>query len=229
MAEKLELKDVIAIGRTFDEYCRMFDLTFTQLKGAAILDAGGGVSSFTAEACGLGLNVKSADRIYGFAADELAAKSSIDLEEMLVKLPEVAENYNWDFYKDIPGLAGFRREARKRFLADYQSGHTGRYVKTEFPDTVFTGKEFDIAIMSHFIFLYDEHLDYNFHRDVIAELIRITREEIRIYPLLNLRWKRSAFVDRIINDAGFSGVKFSVKKCGFEFVKGADEYLVIKP
>ena len=148
---------------------------------------------------------------------------------MLDKIPAVAENYNWDFYKDIAGLAAYRQKARKKFLADYSAGHTGRYVRTEFPDTVFTDKEFDITLMSHFIFLYDEHLDYNIHRDIVAELIRITREEIRIYPLSNLRWKRSSFVDMIMGDAGFSKAKFSVKKCDFEFVKGAGEYLVIKP
>ena len=75
MADRLELKDIIAIGRTFDEYCRMFDLTYTQLKGAAILDACGGVASFTAEANELGLNVKSADSIYASLRTNLREKA----------------------------------------------------------------------------------------------------------------------------------------------------------
>jgi hypothetical protein len=228
MADRLELKEIIAIGRTFDEYCRMFDLTYTQLKGAAILDACGGVASFTAEANELGLNVKSADSIYAFSADELKAKSQADLDDMISKMNDIAGNYNWDFYKDIGGLASFRQKARDLFISDYRAGRPGRYIGTKFPDTIFTGQEFDITLMSHFLFLYDEHLDYDFHCDVIAELIRITREEVRIYPLFNLRWKRSAFVDKIIGDARFSRAKFEVKKTSFEFVKGANEYLSIR-
>jgi hypothetical protein len=63
----------------------------------------------------------------------------------------------------------------------------------------------------------------------VAELLRITREEVMIYPLFNLRWKKSLFVDRIMGDARFTKARFTVKKSGFEFVKGADEYLSIMP
>jgi hypothetical protein len=229
MAKKFELRDVIAIGRTFDEYCRMFNLTFTRLKGVAVLDAGGGVSSFTAEANGLGLNVKSADRIYGFSPQELESKSAVDLAEMLSKIDDIKENYNWDFYGNSTGLAQYRENARAGFIADYKVNRASHYVKTSFPWTVFTGGEFDITIMSHLLFLYDEHLDYEFHADTVAELLRITREEVMIYPLFNLRWKKCLFVDRIMGDARFSKSRFTVKKSGFEFVKGANEYLSIMP
>lgn len=229
MADKFELADIIAIGRTYDEYRRMFGLDISRLKNAAILDAGGGVSSFTAEAAALGLNAMSADRIYRFTPDELRQKSSADLDEMLSKIDGIRENYNWDFYRDREGLAAYREKARAAFIADYAMNRASRYVDTSFPWTVFTAGEFDIAIMSHLLFLYDEHLDYKFHADTLSELIRITREEVMVYPLYNLRWKKSVFVDRIMSDPLFSRVKFTVKKSGFEFVKGADEYLSIMP
>ena len=132
------------------------------------------------------------------------------------------------FTRTSKDLVSFRQKARDIFISDYGAGGRDRYISTRFPDTIFTGQEFDVTLMSHFLFLYDEHMDYNFHSDVVAELIRITREEIRIYPLFNLRWKRSVFVDRIIGDARFSRAKFEVRKTAFEFVKGADEYLSIK-
>src|ERR1035437_1452821 len=113
MPEKFDIKETIAIGRTFDEYSRMFDLRFTWLKNASILDMGGGVSSFTPEACELGLNVKSCDRIYGFTPEELEAKCRADLEGMLEKLPAVRKNYLWDLYKDEEGLRSYRSEERR--------------------------------------------------------------------------------------------------------------------
>ena len=229
MPDKMDLKDIIAIGRTLDEYSRMFDLRFTQLKGASILDMGGGVSSFTAEANELGLNVKSCDWIYGFTAGELEKKCVADLGVMLEKLPAIRDNYRWDFYKNEAGLREFREKAYKAFIEDYKKGHGNRYIKSELPFTVFTDKEFDITLVSHFLFLYDEHKDYNFHLDSIAELIRITKEEVRIFPIVNLRWKKSEFVDRIINEPDFGKCRFEVKKVDFEFVKGGNEYLSIKP
>lgn len=228
MPDKFDIKEIIAIGRTLDEYSRMFGLSFTGLKGAAILDMGGGVSSFTAEANELGLNVKSCDRIYGFSAEELENKCKTDLQIMLEKLPPVKDNYLWNFYGDEKGLAVYREKAYKSFINDYKLGHENRYIKSELPFTVFTDKEFDITLVSHFMFLYDEHKDYNFHLDSIAELIRITKEEIRIFPIMNLRWKKSVFVDRIINEAAFGKCGFEIKKVDFEFVKGGNEYLSIK-
>jgi hypothetical protein len=228
VSDRFDLKDVIAIGRTLDEYSRMFDLRFTQLKGAAILDMGGGVSSFTAEANELGLNVKSCDRIYGLPVEALEEKCAADLKEMLGKLPAVRDNYRWDFYKNEESLGKYREKAYKTFINDYARGDKTRYVKSELPFTVFTDKEFDITLVSHFLFLYDEHRDYNFHMDSIAELIRITKEEIRIFPVVNLRWKKSEFVDKIMNEAVFGKCVFELKKVDFEFVKGGNEYLSIK-
>jgi hypothetical protein len=225
--EKFELNNVIAIGRTFDEYCSMFDLTFTGLKGAQILDAGGGVSSFTAEANELGLQVKSADRIYGLSPEKLYDKGMADLKEVRSKIGDISGHYNWDFYRDENGLRSYREKAITKFIPDFKTYGNRRYINTSFPDTVFTDKEFDITLVSHFIFLYDEHLDYNFHMDTLKELIRITKEEIRIFPLWNLRWKKSDFVDSIMKEADLSKVKIELKKSNLEFVKGANEYMKI--
>jgi len=227
MAEKFDIKDIIAIGRTLDEYARMFDLTFTEMKNKRILDAAGGVSSFTAEARSLGLSVISADRVYAFPPDALEKKCREDLEEMLAKLPPVRNNYNWDFYGNEDGLRSHRETAYKKFLKDYSPGRRSRYIKTDLPVTAFTDGEFDLTLMSHLLFLYDEHLDYNFHADTLAELARITNGEIRIFPVVNLRYGRSAYVARMINDSRFCRLKFQVKKTGYEFIKGGNEYLSI--
>lgn len=228
MGQKFDLKDIIAIGRTLDEYSRMFDLRFSGLKGAQVLDAGGGVSSFTAEANDMGLSVKSADRVYKFSAVELEVKCKNDLEEMFSKLLPVRNNYNWDFYGNEAGLRRYREDAYKKFLEDYGKNPHDRYIRTGFPCTAFTDREFDLTLMSHFLFLYDEHMDYSFHADTIAELIRITKEEIRIFPVVNLRYGRSGFLDRITNDSRFSKADFRVIKVDYEFVRGGNEYLSIR-
>lgn len=49
MVEKFELEDIVLIGRTFEEYYRMFALNEI-VKDNKILDIASGVSSFCAEA-----------------------------------------------------------------------------------------------------------------------------------------------------------------------------------
>ena len=46
MDKQLVLKDIVLLGRTFDEYYRMFDLNDELLKKEKILDVASGVSSF---------------------------------------------------------------------------------------------------------------------------------------------------------------------------------------
>ena len=62
----LVLDKVVLLGRTLEEYRRYFALDLERLRGQAILDVASGVSSFCAEACGLGLNVTAFDSIYEF-------------------------------------------------------------------------------------------------------------------------------------------------------------------
>ena len=58
---------------------------------------------------------------------------------------------------------------------------------------------FDLALSSHFLFLYSEHLDYEFHLESILEMLRVARE-VRIFPLLTLKNERSPHVERIIEE-----------------------------
>jgi hypothetical protein len=75
--------------------------------------------------------------------------------------------------------------------------------------------------------MYDEYLNYEFHKEVIKELIRITSKEIRIFPLVNLKGEKSLFVKELLGDESFSDYKIDIVKVNYEFVKGGNEMLVI--
>ena len=103
-----------------------------------------------------------------------------------------------------------------------------RYIATEYPRTQFTDKEFTISLISHFLFMYDEHLNYEFHKKTISEIIRITSKEIRIFPIVNLKGKRSLFVEKLMGDRDFKDYEIGIKKVDYEFVKNGNEMLSIK-
>ena len=84
------------------------------------------------------------------------------------------------------------------FLDDYETGRQGgRYVFSELPSLPFVDKAFDLALCSHFLFLYTDQLTEKFHVDSVMELCRVARE-VRIFPLLALGSSPSRYVDSVI-------------------------------
>ncbi len=51
------------------------------------------------------------------------------------------------------------------------------------PHLPFADASFDLVLSSHLLFSYADRLDFPTHRDMICELIRVTRSELRIFPL----------------------------------------------
>lgn len=227
MDKQLVLKDIVLIGRTFNEYCRMFDLNDELLKKEKILDAASGVSSFCAQACARGYNVTASDKIYTSDPSEIEKKCVEDLNVVMNQLPGVADLYNWNYFKDMDALKKNRENAYTLFIEDFKKYGTGRYVPVEFPVTNFLDDQFTIALVSHFLFLYEDHLDYDFHKKTILELLRVTSKEFRIFPIVNFKGKRSKFVDRVIQDEDFERFRISIKKVGYEFIINGNEMMVI--
>ena len=86
--------------------------------------------------------------------------------------------------------------AMRDFLDDYVAGKAqGRYVDAELPDLPFSDSSFDLALCSHFLFLYTTQLGEAFHHSAIREMCRVAAE-VRIFPLLALGATPSPIVDR---------------------------------
>ena len=228
MDKQLILKDIVLVGRTFDEYSRMFDLTDELLKKEIILDAASGVSSFCAQARARGYNVTASDKIYTSDPSEIEKKCAEDLDVVMKQLPGVADLYLWNYFKDINALKKNREKAYKSFIEDFKKYGTGRYVPAEFPVTNFHNDQFTIALASHFLFLYEDHLDYDFHKKTILELLRINSKELRIFPIVNFKGKRSMFVERVIHDEDIGRFQISIKRVSYEFIRNGNEMMVIK-
>ena len=228
MDKKLELKDIVLIGRTFDEYYRMFELSNINFKDEKILDVASGVSSFCSEANSKGYNVTASDKIYHFSAKEIEEKCISDLKMVMEKLPSVADLYKWEFFKNIDVLKKNRERTYKLFIEDFRKENGKRYITTEYPQTKFSDDEFTISLISHFLFMYDEHIDYEFHKKTISEIIRITTKDIRIFPIVNLKGKRSLFVDKLMRDDEFRDYKMTIKKVDYEFMRNGNEMVLIR-
>lgn len=223
----LTLDRVVPWGRSQAEYCRMFNLSDRDLQ-KNILDCGAGPASFCAEMTQQGAKVIACDPIYQFSADAIAQRIA---EVYPVILAGVEANFDSYVWKEIPSpqaLGEVRMAAMDKFLADFPEGlATGRYLTDALPQLPFADAEFDLALCSHFLLSYSDHLSLDFHQTAIHELLRVA-QEVRIFPVLKISGERSPFLEPLIEAFSQLGYGVTVQKVAYEFQQGGNEMLVLK-
>ncbi|WP_026733366.1 hypothetical protein [Fischerella sp. PCC 9605] len=225
MAVKLE--KVVPFGRSLHEYMKMFDLTKSDLN-KRILGVGDGPASFNAEATKIGVNVTSVDPIYQFSSTEILKRFNEVVDNIIDQVKATPDDWAWSYHKSPENLRRNRVQAIKEFISDYDRGkQEGRYQIGELPRLNFKDKEYDIALCSHFLFLYSDHYNYKFHYDSIREMLRVS-QEVRIFPLLTLMLQRSPYLERITRELRDLGYTVSIVRVEYELQKGGNEMLLIK-
>lgn len=227
MKRGLVLDKVVLLGRTLDEYRRFFALDMKALRGQAVLDVAAGISSFTAEAAQLGVRAVACDPIYELPPEEILARCVPDLDRVTNAVRDLP-TYRWDFYKSPEHLRGFRERAYQAFLADYALPPAGRYLAANLPALPFADGSFDLTLVSHLLFIYQDQFDYEFHRAALLELMRVTRGEVRIYPLVTFETQQSGYVAQTMNDPELARFRFELVPVDFEFLHNANSYLGIR-
>jgi len=118
------------------------------------------------------------------------------------------------------------------FIKDYDNGKKeGRYIHQELPELSelsFENDSFDLVLSSHFLFLYSEHFDLQFHIDSILEMCRVSKKEVKVFPLFDLKNQKSEFLEPILKILRTKGFETKIIKTDYEFQKGASELLSIK-
>lgn len=224
MKQGLVLDRVVLLGRTWDEYCRFFALDPAALRGQAILDVAAGVGSFAAEASAQGLDVTAFDPIYDQPWEAIRDRCEPDLESVASRIGQ-ATTYKWDFYRTPEHMRHLRRLASERFLEDYRRHGRARYVAGQLPGLPFADRRFDLTLVSYLLLVYEHRFDYEFHRDSLRELLRVTRGEVRLYPIVNFEARRCRYLERLRQDSALAGARFEEVRTDFEFLIGSNYYL----
>ncbi len=221
-----KLEKIIPWGRSLKEYMGMFHLTPDELN-LAILDCGGGPASFNVEMTSQGCNVISCDPIYQFSADEINERIQETYQILIDGLKANLANYIWQNIESPEQLGKIRMEAMKNFLNDFPLGlQEGRYVLDELPSLSFKARQFNLALVSHLLFTYSDHLSIEFHLNSIKELCRVA-QEVRIFPLLNISGEQSSLLLPVIEELKQSGYKVEIQQVDYEFQKGGNNLLSI--
>lgn len=222
------LEKVVPWGRTFDEYVAMFALDSEDLANR-ILGCGDGPASFNTTLTSRGGSVVSIDPLYQFTAEEIAGRIDETYEIVMEQARQNADEFVWSRIRSIEELGRVRMGAMRDFLADYPQGKgAGRYMPGELPKLPFPAGAFDLALCSHFLFLYSGHYDYGFHLLSLRELCRVA-SEVRVFPVMELGSVRSRHVDSVASELTAEGYRVSIERVSYEFQKGGNEMLRVRP
>ena len=221
------LDQVVPWGRSFDEYRRMFALTAAELR-LRIVACADGPASFNAEATRRGGKVTSCDPLYRWDTNEIRERIAATCDMMLEETRRNRGEFVWSSIRSVEELGQLRMAVMQAFLDDFRSGKAaGRYVEAELPALPFADGSFDLALCSHFLFLYTTQLGEEFHRSAIVEMCRVATE-VRIFPLLALGSRMSPFVAPCIEYLHGLGFEAAVVKVPYEFQRGGDEMMRIR-
>ncbi len=102
-----------------------------------------------------------------------------------------------------------------------------RYVPVTLPSLPFENDAFDVLLSAHFLFMYADQLDVSFHLATLNEFLRVTKEEIRLFPLVDLEGNRSPHLDTMIHHLEGMGCTVEEIKVTYEFQKNAHSMLRI--
>jgi hypothetical protein len=219
-----ELDRVVPWGRCFDEYVRMFALTETDLAGR-ILGCGDGPASFNREATERGCAIVSCDPIYAFSADEIEQRVRETSHVILGETQRNARDFVWTYFRSVEELGEVRLRAMRNFVEDFVNGKAdGRYIEASLPALPFASREFDLALSSHFLFLYSEQLSLDFHVASIIEMCRVARQA-RIFPLTQIGGARSRHLDGVIDALSNQRLAVEMVQVGYEFQRGGNQML----
>lgn len=218
----MKLENCVPWGRSKAEYIKIFGLKPVDLE-KRILGCGDGPSSFNSESKG---NVVSFDPIYNFSANEIRGR--IDETHIIIKkeIEKNLDDFIWKEFSTVDDLCKSRLSSMELFLSDYVKGkEEGRYIPGGLPELPFNDLEFDLALSSHFLFLYD--LGVDFHIRSVLEMARVARE-VRIFPIVDLNGERSRSLEPLLLELERRGFKWKIQECDYEFQKGAKSMLLIQ-
>jgi SAM-dependent methyltransferase len=216
-------ENIVPWGRSYTEYVTMFGLT-PYFLSKKVLGCGDGPAAFNAVGNAFGGNITSIDPIFNLSKKEIEKQINETFGEVINQTKSNLEMFNWEMFGNVEGLGKIRMKSMLQFLADFEQGlQENRYIVAELPNLPFEDNTFDLALCSHFLFLYSDHLDLDFHIKAIAEMLRIA-PEVRIFPVVDLNANLSVHLESVMQQFPNS----ELVKVNYEFQKGGNQMLKIK-
>ena len=97
------------------------------------------------------------------------------------------------------------------------------------PELPFPDGAVDLVLSSHLLFTYADRLDEGFHRAALLEMARVSRREVRVFPLVDQAGAAlPVLLDRVLRYLAAAGVAADVIGVEAEFQRGATQLLRLR-
>jgi hypothetical protein len=223
----IRYESIVPWGRSYDEYVHMFALQPSDLK-KRILGCGDGPADFNRVVHGQGGVCISIDPVFAFSSRQIQQRIDDTFQQVMAQTRQNLEKFCWTHIPSVEALGEIRMAAMQRFLEDFEKGkREGRYVSGALPALPFVERSFDVALSSHFLFLYSAHLSLDFHIAAIHEMLRVAGEA-RIFPVLDLNARTSPHLHPVMAHLNDHGYDVTPQQVEYEFQKGGHTQLVVR-
>ncbi|MBN2527204.1 MAG: SAM-dependent methyltransferase [Deltaproteobacteria bacterium] len=223
----ISYESIVPWGRSYSEYGQMFALEPHDLN-KKILGCGDGPAAFNSECLAHNGHCISVDPVYRYSTHALRQRIDETFDAVMAQTRANRDKFLWTHIPSVEALGAQRMAAMMRFLDDFAKGkREGRYIPGALPALPFVNDAFDLALSSHFLFLYSDMLSKEFHIDAIFEMVRVAAE-VRIFPVVNLNAQTSPYLEPVINHFKNGGYAIELQKVNYEFQKGGHTMLSIR-
>jgi hypothetical protein len=224
---ELTIDSVYLWGRSLAEYVRMFALSDEDLR-LRIISCADGPASFNSEITARGAYVVSCDPLYQFSVEQIRSRIERTADFHIDHVRKNPHLFVWDRIRTPEDLRRLRLNAMEIFLADFPGGLlAGRYLDRSLPSLQFTDGSFELALCSHFLFLYSDVFSFEFHLKSILEMTRVAGE-VRIFPLLDMSAQPSAHLQPVLQALRDLGFEALVQTVPYEFQRSGNQMLRVK-
>ena len=186
----MQFDTVVFYGRLGEQALAMFNLAgeLPAWRGCSVLDCPGGPGSLPARLRRAGCDVTAVDPLYALAPADLERRALADLDHTMA-VQATSPTLRRDF--DLEACRREHLDTLQEFLVD-RIAHPDRYLAASLPELPFADASFDLVLSGHLLFSYapiaagglmaGEGLDLDWHRRALAELCRVSRRQLRLYP-----------------------------------------------
>ena len=161
------------------------------------------------------------------ARPEIQSRIQVTYPEVMRQTRQNKSEFVWTEISSVEELGRLRMASMDRFLDDYDVGQKcGRYMAAELPSLPFQDKAFELSLCSHFLFLYADQFNLEFHVQSVVELCRVANE-VRIFPLLGLGGVSSRHLSPVTETLRRLGMSVKIETVNYEFQRGGNQMLRI--
>ena len=205
----------------------MFDLDRAG-TGGLVVDCCAGASSFVAELAVRGGAGVAVDPVYAHGLEAVRRSAAASLTAGTATVVDHADRFVWRWYGNPERRGRMRAVAAERFLHDI-TYRPSAYLAGALPHLPLASGSADLVLCSHLLFTWSDRLNVEWHRAALADLVRVTRGEVRIFPLVvQATGAAVPFLDQLIDELRGQGHTAAVRNVPYEFQRGAHAMLVIR-